>query len=141
MCFCVAFVSLSVYLSQSETTCSQIGLVEKRRRRRDQLEKKEEEEEISNMGIACYLRLWLVCVCIVLLLLSLSISDFFSLSKLESLFLSLLIHGFDFSWVRLFMGSIHRFMGSIHEFDSWVHAISRILIHGFMGLIFLGSWV
>ena len=55
-------------------------------------------------------------------------------------FMGLIFHGFD-SWVWLFMSSIHRFMGSIHEFDSWVHAISRILIHGFMGLIFLGSWV
>ena len=72
--------------------------------------------------------LLLVCVCIVLLLLSLSIFDFFSLSKPESLFLSLLIHGF--------MGLI------FHGFDSWVHAISWLLIHGFMGLIFLvsGCW-
>ena len=147
----MAFVSLSLYLSRSETTCSEIGLVEKYPKQHQPeiriyrakkpklvcvfvwrlsllvsislnlrrlalrlgwLKKEEEEaEEISNMGMACYLRIFLVCVCIVLLLLSLSISDFFSLSKLESLFLSLLIHGFDFSWVRL-MGLI------FHEFDS-----------------------
>ena len=48
---------------------------------------------------------------------------FFSLSKPDSLFLSLLIRGFWF-------------------LRSWVQAISRLLIHGFMGLIFLvsGCW-
>ena len=48
---------------------------------------------------------------------------FFSLSKPDSLFLSLLIHGFWF-------------------LRSWVQAISRLLIHGFMSLIFLvsGCW-
>ena len=103
----------------------------RRIRRGDRPKKKEEEEaeEISNMGTTCYLRLLLVCVvcvCIVLFLLSLSISDFFSLSKPESLFLSLLIHGF--------MGLIHGFMGScnLSTFDSWVHGFD---FSGFMGLI------
>ena len=77
------------------------------------------------MGTACNLQLLLICVVcvyIILLLLSLSISDFFSLSKPESLFLSLLIHGF--------MGLI------FHEFDSWVCGFD---FSGFMGLIFLVS--
>ena len=111
----------------------------RRIRRGDRPEKKEEEEaeEISNMGTACCLRLLLVCVvcvCIVFLLLSLSISNFFSLSKPESLFLSLLIHGFMGLIFHVFDSWVWFSMGSIHGFDSWVQ---------FMGLIFHGfdSWV
>ena len=128
-------------LSRSETTCSEIGLVEKypklwmRKRRGKKIGLEELEEEISNMGTTCNLRLLLVCVvcvCIVLLLLSLSIFDFFSLSKPKSLLLFLLIHGF--------MGLIHGFMGScnLSTFDSWVHGFD---FFGFgLLMIFLSSW-
>ena len=53
---CVAFFSLSLYLSQSKTTCSQIGLVEKypkprlRKRRGKKIGLEELEEEISGSG-------------------------------------------------------------------------------------------
>ena len=53
VCVCVAFVSLSLYLSRSETTCSEIGLVEKypklwmRKRRGKKIGLEELEEEIS----------------------------------------------------------------------------------------------
>ena len=134
VCVCVAFVSLSLYLSRSEATCSEIGLVEKypklwmRKRRGKKIGLEELEEEISNMGTTCNLRLLLVCVvcvCIVLLLLSLSIFDFFSLSKPKSLLLFLLIHGF--------MGSCN-----LSTFDSWVHGFD---FFGFgLLMIFLSSW-
>ena len=53
MCVCVAFVSFSLYLSRSKTTCSQIGLVEKypepqlRKRRGKKIGPEELKEEIS----------------------------------------------------------------------------------------------
>ena len=130
VCVFVWHLSLLVYLSWYETTCSQIELAEKypkprlRKRKGKKIGPEELEVEVGlrkKKKKRQRSRLLLVCVCIILLLLSLSISDFFSLSKPESLFLSLLIHGFWFmgSWVWFFMS----------------------LIHGFVGLIFLGSWV
>ena len=145
VCVFVWHLSLLVYLSRSETTCSQIGLVEKypkprlrkRRGKKIGLRKKKKKRQRSRLLLVC-----VVCVCIILLLLSLSISDFFSLSKPESLFLYLLIHGFWFmgSSVWFFMGLIHGFMQSLDFWfmSSWVWFFwFRVVVDfsGFMGLI------
>ena len=61
---CVAFVSLSLYLSRSKTTCSQIGLVEKypkprlRKRSGKKIGPEELEEEIGGSGFGDWNCLW-----------------------------------------------------------------------------------
>ena len=64
VCVCVAFVSLSLCLSRSKTTCSQIGLVEKypkpwlRKIRGKKIGPEELEEEIGGSGFGDWNCLW-----------------------------------------------------------------------------------
>ena len=167
VCVCVAFVSLSLYLSRFETICSQIGLVEKypkprlRKRRGKKISPEELEEEIGlrkkkkkrQRRSATWARHAISDFCLFALFVFVSFFSFF-LCQSPTFFHSLnpnpssslfWFMGFD-SWVWFFMGLIHGFMGSIHGFDfswvwfmgSWVHAISRLLIHGFYFSGFMG---
>ena len=122
---------------------------QRRIRRGDQLEKKEEEkvEEISNMGMACNLHF---CLFVLFVFVSFfcfflcSISNFFSLSKLESLFLSLfwstmVVVGLVtlWAWVCWLIG-VFDCLGSWAWFF-WVHGFD-FFGFGFL-IIFLGLWV
>ena len=137
VCVCVAFVSLSLYLSRSEATCSEIGLVEKypklwmRKRRGKKIGLEELEEEIGlrkkkkkkQRRSATWAQHAISDFCLFVLFVFVSFFCFF-LCQSSTFSLSLNPSpSCSFFW----------FMGS------WVHAISRLLIHGFMGLIFLGS--
>ena len=162
MCVCVAFVSFSLYLSRSKTTCSQIGLVEKypepqlRKRRGKKIGPEELKEEISlrkkkkrQRRLATWawhaisdfcLFVFVSFFCFFLC----SISYFFSLSKPKSLFLSLfwstmVVVGLVtlWAWVCWLIG-VFDCLGSWAWFF-WVHGFD-FFGFGFL-IIFLGLWV
>ena len=90
----------------------------RRIRRGDRPKKREEEEveEISNMGMACNLRILFVLFVFV---------SFFCFFLCQSLTFFLSLNPNHSSSLFWFMGSWVWFMGS------WVHAVSRLLIYGF----------
>ena len=133
----MAFVSLSLYLSRSETTCSEIGLVEKypklwmRKRRGKKIGLEELEEEIGlrkkkkkrQRRSATWARHAISNFCLFVFVLFFC----FFLCQSPTFFLSL--NPNPSSFLFWFMGLIHGFIG---------------LIHGFMQSLefwFMGSWV
>ena len=143
----MAFVSLSLYLSWSKMTCSQIGLVEKypnprlRKRRGKKIGPEELEEEISlrkkkkkrQRRSATWARHAISNFCLFVFVLFFC----FFLCQSPTFFLSLnpnsssSLFWFMGSWVWFFMGSWVWFF--------WVHGFD-FSSFGLL-LIFLGSWV
>ena len=148
----MAFVSLSLYLSRSETTCSQIGLVEKypkprlRKRRGKKIGLEELEEEIGlrkkkkkrQRKSATWARHAISDFCLFVF-----VSFFcFFLCQSPTFFLSLNPNpSSSLFWFMDLIFSCVWFTGLIHGF---MGLILMGLIHGFMQSLdfwFMGSWV
>ena len=123
MCVCVAFVSFSLYLSRSKTTCSQIGLVEKypepqlRKRRGKKIGLEELKEEIglrkkkkSQRRLATWAWHAISDFCLFVFV------SFFCFFLCQSLTFSLSLNPNPSSSLFWFMG-----------FDSWVHGFDYLL--------------